>query len=278
MSIVSPEFKVGVSVVGTYKICNIYNITPFHPIFDRLVEEYKNHIIQVWILMLHPDFESLSLYCTNNLYYPFCVGNSDNDCYMIFRIQKLQYNPIDKFLTYYDNFYLGKNLLILNHLVIQNLKDMLHHPNEFSGVLKYNPILVNSNFSWKYVDRVDDTFKLGESDSSEIIYEKITYHTHPISTYTIKRVRVAWPSMEDYLGVNNIYRKKKMVIYHIVVTREGLYFIICRGDISDKIIKQRLNISYNLENIDKFLHMSNSVSDKIKTLFYDWNNTGIFII
>ena len=138
----------------------------------------------------------------------------------------------------------------------------------------------DTSFSWKYVDKLEDSeFKIGDKDSAGIIYDKITFHTHPIPTYKIKKVKVAWPSVEDYMAVAHIYNQKKVIVYHIVISKEGLYIILCKGQVSEKNIKDKMDIKYNLENISLFLEKINKVSDNIQTKFYNWKTTtNIFIL
>ena len=267
-------------MTNSRQFCNIYNKSP--PVINT-----STSIVQIWLLVLHPNIEKLKLECSRYGYYPYCIGKVKEECYIIYRESKLKYNPIDKFLKYYDKSYLYKNLLILNTSLIETFKRYLHLTKEVSGYLKYEPLLVNDKFSWKYIDKSYDVGVEGDFDSAKVTIDKITYHSHPLNTYILKNVKVAWPSMEDYLSVNHIYRTKNItkedpigVIYHLVISKEGIYIIICKGQVSENLIKDKLNISYKLENIDKFIEICNKVSDKIKTVFYPWINitSGIFVI
>lgn len=268
------------SILESHQICNIYGISPSSPLFNQVQTKYKNYHIQLWFLFPDKKFDSLSSDCITHGFYPYCIGKIQTQLYIIFRRPKLEYNIVDKFLQYYDSRNLNRNILILEKNILLEFKKYLHQPNEISSFLKYNPIFINSNVSWKYVDKIPEqsNFKIGNQDSSDLIYDKITFHTHPIPTYKLKNVSVAWPSVDDYLGVNHIQQQKKMNVYHIVLTREGLYIIICKGSISEKDIKNKMNIPYNLKNVELFLNRINKVSKNIQTEFYDWSNLPLVFL
>jgi hypothetical protein len=273
-----------ISLLESHNIVNFYGTVPSDIEFNKLQEKYRKYNIQIWLLFLDKEFKKLSAECVKSGFYPYCIGKLDNNLYIIFRKERTSYDNLFYFLKYYDSIYLNQNILILNSDILYTFKKYILNSNEISGFLKYNPLLVGTpsvgSFSWKYVDKLDDSkFKIGDKDSAGIIYDKITFHTHPIPTYKLKKVKVAWPSVDDYMAVAHIYNQKKVIVYHIVISKEGLYIILCKGQISEKNIKDKMDIKYNLENISLFLEKINKVSDNIQTKFYNWKTTtNIFIL
>lgn len=146
----------------SHNIVNFISLSPSGKDFNKLKYKYSDSIIQIWISTADKNFRKLWSENIKNLFYPYCFGILEGKMYMIFRKFRLKYNVIECFKTYYDAGNIGKNVLILSDQVLQSFKTNVEKPNEISGNMTYTPILVNSAFSWKYIDRLDDTvFKMG---------------------------------------------------------------------------------------------------------------------
>ena len=265
--------------MGGAGIVNFISFSSSDRDFNNLKNRYIGSTIQIWVSSLDKRLYKIWSENIKNMFYPYCIGILDGKVYIIFRKFRVPYDVLECFERYYDNNNIGKNALILSPQVLQSFKTNVEYADEISGKITYRPLVVNSNFSWKYVDKLDDDFKIGDSDSASVVYDKITFHTHPIPTYLIKNVKVAWPSVDDYMAINHIYRQQKITVYHLVISKEGLYIVVCKGDIPETSIRKDMDIRYSLENIYLFLERINNVSDKIQTRFYTWNNPrNVFLL
>jgi hypothetical protein len=111
----------------------------------------------------------------------------------------------------------------------------------------------------------------GEDDNVDIIYEKVTFHTHPFLTYKKKNTTVGWPSYNDYICVLSTGKYLKQPVYHIVASAEGLYVIFYDGSkMTEKWVKQTANISDDYP-IDFFLKKVNT-NKAMKTTLIRWGD------
>jgi hypothetical protein len=116
----------------------------------------------------------------------------------------------------------------------------------------------------------------GGNTNVELKYDKITFHTHPIPSYKKIGTVVAWPSLQDYITVRDMGVKSKQIVYHLLFTKEGMYFIVYDGkrQISLEDVKKNMEISYVKNDPDtaiiNFLKKINTANNPIKTYFLPW--------
>jgi len=92
-----------------------------------------------------------------------------------------------------------------------------HH--EKGGLLKFKKL---GNI---YIFEVDEASLVkGGGNDTDVPIGKVGFHTHPDEEYTAQGVSYAWPSGDDYEAFRNKIVDDKTIL-HLVVTKEGIYFI-----------------------------------------------------
>ena len=265
--------KINLCLFPTKKIINIYHY-PTPKEYKELKKLRPNHIVQIWIKLSELESKNFKKY---NIY---SFGLIRNDFYLILRDKTTLYNNFfslqGMICNYYRKSFVGRNTIIIPEELIVKFREMINHHNEMSGIVKYEPILVNDHFSWKLLNTKLKQISEGISDKVDSVYDKITFHTHPIPTYKKIKTKVAWPSLDDYLVIHDICKYRDDPIYHLVIAKEGIYLIYFRNKVkmSKEWVEENLNIPY-IYSISYFLKTINK-NKHIKTYFLKWSPKMIF--
>jgi hypothetical protein len=185
------------------------------------------------------------------------------------------YNPLDVFLKINNITNINKNIMILPKNLRDYFKKLLDVAYEISGAIDYNTLFINNNITWKYLYHYSKV-KQGNTDSADFSIDKITFHTHPISNYEKLKIKIAWPSVQDYITICHIIKNQQIPTYHITITKEGLYITIYslyhKND--EEWIKKYMDIPYCINNISKFIRGIN-INPRIQTIFKKWDDIDL---
>lgn len=262
----------------TFSEKNIINFFT-QPPKNKLKKLGKKYIIQNWINFKDPEFNTKINQNKNNGLNIYALGYLQNELYIVCSndTSKLFRNICDlnRIIGKYANPISMQNNAIIIPPKLKNImrKKVFSDSKEYSGTLTYNSILITETFSWKYILPILKNISVGMDDNVQAnSYDKITFHTHPLETYYKIKTKVAWPSVDDYLVVNDICKTEKKPVYHIVASVEGIYLIIFNNEkkVSDQWIKNNLTIPYDF-TVDYFLRKANIKSNP-KTLFQKWDD------
>ena len=110
----------------------------------------------------------------------------------------------------------------------------------------------------------------GEEEGVDITRSRYNFHSHPKEAYDRNKVKVGWPSGNDYLGFLNA-NKQYNTSFHVVVSLEGLYIISFSQEALKNIEKLKSDKVLSDFILDKYDHFKKkiSISKYIKTV----NNT-----
>lgn len=237
--------------------------------------------VQVWFLMSDLDKKRLSEIKREGLFPKIFIHKNNKD-YLIFTKNKNN-NFIDLFLKNYDSKLLNHNVIFLDKVILRVLKSQIYLDKETSGNIDYNIIYVSNNKNWKYtfIKEENKNHRNGMYDSVVIDYNKITYHTHPIPSYSKKSIKTyAWPSLQDYLTLYDVGQYRKEIIYHILLTREGVYLIIYNHSLhpeyNKKNIQSDMDYFYDTISLEEFLTKINHLKSGFITKFKKWDDEIIF--
>jgi hypothetical protein len=261
------------------KIINLFYNDLDSKTVESCLELYKDYIIQIWLKIDTYDFKKHINILRKIGFNPYIFGIYNRSMYIITRNKVKTIDLLKIFTKYYKNSIVQKNVIIFSEKRTNILKKLTELPNEVSGTISYDIIFVNNEKNnWKYING-DTKDNNGNEDSVIINYNKITYHTHPIPTYYKKGVQTyAWPSLQDYITVYDIGQYRGEIIYHLVMTREGIYLIIYDpkdNKINKDWIEKNMDISYDTISMSKFLERVNK--NDIKTYFKKWGKEMRFV-
>jgi len=79
----------------------------------------------------------------------------------------------------------------------------------------------NGNFVYN-IDVKKNTIQSGEEENIDVPMTRYNFHSHPKEAYIRHSVKLAWPSVTDFLG---FFHLGNNTIFHCVVTLEGIYII-----------------------------------------------------
>jgi len=110
-----------------------------------------------------------------------------------------------------------------------------------------------------------------------LVESKFGYHTHPKTAYERNNVKIAWPSVDDYLSFLETIEKYH-TLFHCVITLEGIYFISFRYWVPitshlEQLVKQYYDIPYDDTPLSQYLNTINNMENGIFDIqFMSWNN------
>jgi hypothetical protein len=110
----------------------------------------------------------------------------------------------------------------------------------------------------------------GEEEGVDITRSRYNFHSHPKEAYDRNKVKVGWPSGNDYLGFLNA-NKQYNTSFHVVVSIEGLYIISFAKEALKNIEQLKSNKTLNNFILDKYDHFKKNMS--INTYMKTVNNT-----
>ena len=126
---------------------------------------------------------------------------------------------------------------------------------------------------------------LGDEETVPIINSRYNFHSHPKEAYERHKVKMGWPSSQDFLGYLGSIMQFRTIL-HIVVCIEGVY-IISLGNfwvdkfdqLDDKVIsfiKKNYDDAYMSKKIKEYIKKVNNIKYKDHPLFLiqylDWDN------
>lgn len=242
---------------------------------------WTRYEVQVWFNTTELNKEKLLEIRQEGLF-PKIFIHKNNKNYLVFTKNKNN-NFINLFLKIYNTELLNYNVIFLDKEILNVLKSQIQLDREVSGNIDYNIIYVNNNKNWKYTFIKEDNqnARNGTYNSVPIYYNKITYHSHPIFSYKKLGVKTyAWPSLQDYMTIYDIGHHRKEIIYHILLTREGVYLIVYNHSLcpeyNKKNMKTDMDYFYDSITLEQFLLKINYVKNGFLTRFKKWNEILIF--
>lgn len=125
---------------------------------------------------------------------------------------------------------------------LKKLNETTFAHKEISGKLYVKNIHVNSNDNTIHeLALLENSFNGSNSgnnvDKTSAVYGRFNFHTHPPSAYKKFSVKNGWPSATDYTTIMKMNRE---VLFHTVVTLEGLYLIVTNHKYNDTIPHDKL--------------------------------------
>jgi hypothetical protein len=92
-------------------------------------------------------------------------------------------------------------LVSLQEIIVQLKSLVLNKANEVSG----NMILRETSRTSAFLEIKQDTVKLGNDETSELLGSEFSFHTHPAQSYIKYKVCLTFPSKHDYLNILDIF-------------------------------------------------------------------------
>tara|TARA_Y100000389_G_scaffold97419_1_gene94164 strand:- start:356 stop:1291 length:936 start_codon:yes stop_codon:yes gene_type:complete len=178
-------------------------------------------------------------------YYVLCLERNNNN-------NKNDYNLIDNIILILKTYYNIKNKnncyynIRFSKCCINSLKNLSYKGFSFeSSNLSQNELA--GNFYVKILN--NNTLELclnknsiieGKSQGVNIKEGLYNFHTHPKKAYEDNKVKIGWPSAQDYIGFLKSYLKYKTIL-HVVITLEGLYLLTIKNFMSTEFINNNYN-------------------------------------
>lgn len=260
-----------------------------------------------------------------NFSYPILSGLNDNIYFFVKNDMNKPFNyETNKYL--FNKVKLDYNILkqtglssIPCHLylnfdekTINNLK--LNANKIFEKEKKFDGLEISDKFKIKNISNNNDgklitlemhslNPNIGNGDSVDVVFSKYTYHTHPKKTYEKFKVKLAWPSWQDFESFFILF-KNGVTIFHLISTLEGAYILTINPKIIDyisnlsdskvkRIVKKYYDINYpsydkkylkqnksTPKTPEEFIDLVNNLKIKLKDVtlpplfnvnFYPWN-------
>jgi hypothetical protein len=132
-------------------------------------------------------------------------------------------------------------------------------------------------------DLKKNSITLGKIDSVDVPSDRYNFHTHPYEAYVQYTVKIAWPSLTDFLGYKGL---GKSTIFHCVSTLEGVYVMSFSPEtkriksIPDSFIRKNFNFDRRDKSItpEIFVEKVNEIKYQGKQIFFlqflPWENAG----
>jgi len=133
------------------------------------------------------------------------------------------------------SFKLCASTIRLSRQSVRYLREAIQKPKEEFGELMVSSDTIRKGYYTLELQRNvkqakrgrRSTFRNSSSGSQHVTITTphpvhYSYHTHPLKAYKEQGVRWGWPSSSDFQSLNRM----KGVIVHLVVTREGIYFVV----------------------------------------------------
>jgi hypothetical protein len=191
------------------------------------------------------------------------------------------YNQFQDIVSQYKNDECQINVVFSDE-AIKYLKDLPERSEkELTGEFKIKETRNNAG-KVLYVLSVDkNSVKEGKHEDVDVEPHRFNFHSHPRAAYIKYGVKKAWPSLEDYLGVQHLGSN---TIFHCVSTIEGLYIISfsahwCNkiGEIDPHFIREHYDISHlNKETPSEYVNRINGIkcgeSPIFHVQFFNWKN------
>tara|TARA_B110000211_G_C14063309_1_gene546590 strand:+ start:1223 stop:2158 length:936 start_codon:yes stop_codon:yes gene_type:complete len=262
------DFIKNKNIIKRLKILNDNNFT--NPYITNISP--KNIMYENYVLCLERD---------NN------IKNKYNLINNIILLLKTYNNIKNKYNCYYN--------IRFSKCCINSLRDLSYKGFSFdSSNLSQNEIAGNFYVKILHNNIIElclnkNSIIEGTAQGVKIKEGMYNFHTHPKKAYKDNKVKIGWPSAQDYLGFLNSYIKYKTIL-HVVITLEGLYLLTLKKILSVNFINKNYNKiktqilenfrntkdeknTYNTEWYIKNINKQQILGKKMfNTIFLNWEN------